>query len=142
LTARRVLSRKLADKGVKVSVGGVTIPAGSTGVVPYGKTLTIKVTGREMQGILIRVQAPSGVSTKGVLIPGRGLKSANVCKSPVVGVTHRDDDDVNSYTSTIKFAKATKGVIFDITVVYENDDELAEHAYGRIKVDFTKKARL
>ena len=142
LTAKKVLSRKLSDKGVKVSVGGVTIAAGSTGVVAYGKTQTITITGSNMKGVLIRMQAPSGVSTKNLLVAGSGLKSAPVCKSPVAGVTHKAYKASSSYTSTVKFPASTKGVIFDISIVYENESSEAEHAYGRVKVDFTKKARL
>ena len=141
-SASQVLSRTLAQKGVKVSVGGVTIAAGGTGVVAYGKTQTIKITGSNMEGVLIRVQAPSGVSTSKVLTAGSGLKVTSVCKSPVVGVTQKSSSKVSSYSSTINFPTSTKGVILDITIVYSTGRKSSEHAYGRVKVDFTKKRRL
>jgi len=142
LTQPTVVSRTLAQKGVTVSIGGVTIAPGKTGVVPYGRSLTIRVNSREMEGILIRVQAPSGVSTRGVLTPGRGLQMARACRSPVVGVTHMDDFYRSSFVSQVRFPNPTRGVIFDISIVYENDENRAEHAYGRIRVDFTQKPRL
>ena len=142
LTKRTVVSRTLAQMGVTVSVGGVTIAPGTRGVVPYGRTLTVRVNSRDMEGILIRVQAPSGVSTRGVLTPGRGLQVARACRSPVVGVTHTYDTSRNSHVSQVRFPNPTRGVIFDITIVYENEFNYAEHAYGRIIVDFTKNPRL
>lgn len=131
-------SWKLADKKIKVVIGNVTVSEGKTATVPTAKSLVIRVTGKQMAGILIRVQAPKGVSTKSVLSAGTTTQKAQVCASPVVGITHKSNTKRNAYRGKIKFNKETKGVIFDITVVFSNTYGSSEYAYGQVKADFVK----
>lgn len=131
-----VAKKTLAEKKVKISVGGVSVLEGKTVSVAAGKSHTIKVNGTDMKGILVRVKAKNGVSTKSVLTPGSLTQAAKVCASPVVGITHKSNDKQKSYTGTIKFQKATSGVILDITVVFINSLTKSEYAYGQLKVDF------
>ena len=147
LTAKTIVSRTLSKKRVKVSVGGITMAVGRTVVVPYGKSLNIRVSGPTMKGILIRLRAPYGVSTTDVLIPRPGLKRALVCKSPAVGVSHVNNTEVNVYQSVVRFMQPTPNVALDITIVYENENEgdnngevesESEYAYGRIRLNFTQ----
>lgn len=140
---KKVLSRSFAAKKISISIGGVSVAEGKTISIAAGKTHAI------MDGILIRVQAPTGFSTKGVLTPGIGTQTAKVCPYPVVGLTHLSDDDNeksqnevesveedDSFTGNIRFKKATKGVIFDLTVVFKNSKTISEFAYGQVKVNF------
>lgn len=136
---KKVLSNTLAKKKITISVGGVSVAAGKTVSVATGKAQTIKVAGTGMEGVMIRVQAPKGVSTTGALAPGKLTKANSYCKSPIVGITQKSSKSQSSYTGTIKFSSPTKGVILDITVVYTNSDKTSEYAYGQVKVDFVKK---
>jgi hypothetical protein len=133
-----VLKRTLAEKKIKVSVGGVDVAEGKTVSVATGKTHAIKVEGVDMKGVLIRVKAKSGVSTKGVLTAGTDTQLASACASPVVGVTHKSSTKRKLFSGNIKFSSATSGVVLDITVVYKNSLLKSEYAYGQVKVNFVK----
>jgi hypothetical protein len=141
-SGKTIKATTLKAMGITVKVGGVAIAEGGKGIASFGKTVPILVSGKNMKGVLVRVQAPSGVSTTNVLTPGTGLKLCSKCASPVVGVTHTSSKTVSSYSSNIKFGKSTTGVILDITVVFSLSDKSATHSYGRVTVDFTKARRL
>jgi hypothetical protein len=139
VAGKKVFPKTLGAKGVKFTIGNVTIAAGSSGVASYGKIVSINITGSNMKGILIRVQAPNGVSSSNALVPGPGLQKCQYCTAGIGSATHKVAKLNNWFGSTIKFINATKPVIFDITVVFSNNATISEFAYGRVLVNFTKK---
>jgi hypothetical protein len=133
---KKVTSNTLKNAGIIISFNGITVAEGGTATVKSNTATVFKVSGKSMKGIAVRLGAPSGVSTTGVLVPGNGLKILSKCKSPSVGITHKKSTTVSSYTSTIKFPSVTTGVVLDITIVFTNGDKSASHAYGKVTVNF------
>jgi hypothetical protein len=136
LLGKKVISTTLTKAGIKVIVDGTTIAQGGTATVSKNVPISLKVTGKNMKGINIRVNAPTGTSAAGTITPGSGLKINKRCPSPSTGITQSRSTTVSSYTSTIKFAKATTGVSLDITIVFRNTLTSAYHAYGKVLIDF------
>jgi hypothetical protein len=142
-SGKEIVSMTLAEAGVTVKAGKTTLKTGSTNKLSTGTLYDLSVTVKDdMHGVFIRVQAPKGTSTKGVLKAGTNTKVTDVCVAPVVGVSHYNGSDKSSASGKLRFNAAVKGVFVDITVVFENEEDEAEHAYGRFKIDFSAPARL
>jgi len=92
-------------------------------VFPVGEDVTweIEATEIDFRGILVRLEAPSGVDTTAVLAgDGEDVQFATVCTAPVVGITHTSNSDKSSSTGTIRFDEAVSAVVIDVTTVYRN----------------------
>jgi hypothetical protein len=133
---KKVIPKTLTNAGITILIDGIAVAEGGKATVKSNTAIAIKVSGKAMKGVNIRVGAPSGVSTNGVLTPGSGLKLNSFCKSQSVGVTQKKATSVSSYSSTIKFPSATNGVVLDVTIVFKNTERQATHAYGKVTVDF------
>lgn len=115
----------LTSANTVFKVNGVAIDPDSSDVLvfPIGEDVTWEVEALELdfRGILVRLEAPSGVDTTAVLSgDGADLQPATICIGPVVGITHNSNSDKTSATGTFRFDEAVSDVVIDLTTVYRN----------------------
>jgi hypothetical protein len=91
------------------------------------------------------LQAPDGTVTDTAISCGDDQDLAEACVAPIVGCTHSDNTDKFEVTGgTVRFDSITKGVLIDVTVVFQNnfavterdDTVLSLFASSRYVVDF------
>ena len=106
--------------------------------LPVGKALTVTVESDSMpfRGLLIRLEAPAGVDTAGVIASGSNTRDASVCVAPVVGLTHNINSMKMRASGVLQFDSPVVGVQLDITVVRENSAERSTFFYSRYGVNF------
>jgi hypothetical protein len=135
---RVVRESTLAQGAIEVSIGSQILSTATTTDVPIGQDLVLSVIANDIQykGVLVRLEAPSGVATAGALMPGANTQNAIVvCKAPIVGITHTDNSEKNMATGTIRFDEEVLNVALDVTVVFENS-AVSAYVYSRLLVNF------
>ena len=138
-----VLSGSLAEGEVQVSLGGIPLdPTPPEGTFTAGEDYTISVVGilyDGYKGLLIRMESEGGeLDLTGALQPGENTKVADICKFPVVGITHEDNTFKKESTGTIRLDQAGE-VVLDITMVGINDDFASVYGYTRFTVSFEEE---
>jgi hypothetical protein len=126
--------------------GAITVQIGSTvlngtmlvGDFPIGQDLPLSIDASsvEYKGVLVRLEAPTGVNTATTLLPGTNTKMAPVCMDPIIGITHTNNNTKSTSTGTIRFDEEVLNVVLDITVVFQNDAEFSIYAYSRVTANF------
>jgi hypothetical protein len=134
---REVRESTLAQGAIEVSIGSQILSAATTTDVPIGKDLVLSVIANDIQykGLLVRLEASSGVATAGALMPGANTQNAIVCTAPIVGITHTDNSEKNMATGAIRFDEEVLNVALDVTVVFENS-AVSAYVYSRLLVNF------
>jgi hypothetical protein len=146
-------SRRLGGNGT-LAAANVTMRIGNTTMarpeitvfVPPGQDITWSLSaGRvPIRGFLVRLEAPNGTVTTAAITCGVNQIVATTCVAPIVGCSHRDNNDKFNATGRMRFDQITKGVKVDVTVVLQNnfradgrDNTTASfYAYSRFIVDF------
>jgi hypothetical protein len=133
---------------VTLKFGTMTLATtGTTVLLPIGQDVTWTLTaGRvPIRGYLVRLQAPDGTATETAISCGDDRDLAMACVAPIVGCTHSDNADKFEVTGgTVRFDNITRGVLVDVTVVFQNNFVVTERddtivslfASGRYVVDF------
>jgi hypothetical protein len=134
---REVRESTLAQGAIEVSIGSQILSAATTTDVPIGQDLVLSVIANDIQykGVLVRLEASSGVATAGALMPGANTQNAIVCTAPIVGITHTDNSEKNMATGAIRFDEEVLNVALDVTVVFENS-AVSAYVYSRLLVNF------
>jgi hypothetical protein len=125
---------KLAEEGgVTVTIDEKEIKWGADTKVDVDTKIDIKVKGKEMKGILIRLQG------EGITInPGEGLKDCDACKDIkfAKGITHKKKDAKEEISGTLKFEKVEKYVV-DVSIVWSFN----KYGHGSITIDVVEKSK-
>jgi hypothetical protein len=112
----------LVNGGFAVILDGNTLDHEKDGTVSFtaGEDHTLTVTGR-YTGILVRLQAESGVDTSAALSETSSfLQDASVCSAPVVGISHNSRASKNGAEIILRLDEPSD-VALDITIVLENE---------------------
>lgn len=135
---RPVVPGTLSDGAIAVTVGGTTLNANTTVDLPVGQDLPIAVLAEDIPylGVLVRLQAPSGVDTTGALVPGANTQIAAVCAAPVQGITHTNNSQKTMAMGMIRFDEQVLGATLDVTVVFINGDAGSAFVYTGFQVNF------
>ena len=136
---RAVRSGTLAEFSVVVQIGTTILDVSVVNDFPVGQDLQISVsTPLELpyKGVLVRLEAPTGVNTAAALLPGTNTAIASACGVPIVGITHTNNSLKSTSTGTIRFDTEVLGVVLGITVVTINDIVLSVYSYSEFKVNF------
>jgi hypothetical protein len=130
---QEITNTSFDEKNVTVSIGGIIIPKGGTADVVATIATDILVTGINMKGSLFRLSAPDGYNTRDMITPAFGTRSAaNVCRAPVVGITHFNRYYKSVMSGTLDFPYAIEGIVLDLTIVWENSDEVSTYGTDSI----------
>ena len=134
---REVRGGALIDGEIVVSIGGQILTVTNAIDVPIGEDLLLSVNAEDIEykGVLVRLEAPSGVDTGGALLPGANTQVAQVCSDPIIGITHTDSATKSMSTGTIRFDEEVLNIALDITVVFENS-VVSAFVYDRLLVNF------
>lgn len=135
---RPVMSGVFEDGDIQVMLDGVVITPNTPMDVPIQQDVMISVNALDVSylGILIRLEAPSGVDTVGSLVPGANTQLANACSSPIIGITHTDSTEKTMVTGTLRFDTEVSDVILDISIVFVNNNDGSAYVYDRFNVNF------
>lgn len=131
---RIIQTLSLVDANVVVTIGDDIVTMGST----YTKLLEteskeIKVTGPNLKGLLVRIEAlDPEYQTNGLIVPNTATRNADSCTSPIVGVSHTDGSEKELMSATLTFPRRTnQNVIVDVSIVFVLNDIESIQAYGR-----------
>jgi hypothetical protein len=110
----------LGNGGFAVILDGNTLDPAVGVSFTAGEDHTLTVTG-SYTGILVRLQADSGVDTSAALSETSSfLQDASVCNAPVVGISHNSRASKSGAEIILRLDEPSD-VTLDITVVLEND---------------------
>ena len=141
---RNVMGASLTDGAILVQIGSTLLNASAVVRFPVGEDLPISVAVNSSdlpyKGVLVRLEAPAGVSTSAALMPGMNTDVAEICFDPIIGITHTDNSTKTVSAGTIRFDEEVSNVTLDITVVFINDVNFSAFAYDRFTVTFTAAA--
>lgn len=130
-----VVKSTLAAKKISVNFKSRAVAENSTAKLLIKKEYVVKVMQADgFKGVLIRVQDPMNATV--TLSPYMNTQVASACISPAFGVTHTNSSIKTMASGLIRYDIPTKGVMFDINVVFANNATLSDYAYGRLYVDF------
>lgn len=133
-STKNITKLSFATENVTVAIGNEIIPEGGTATFNATISTDIVVTGVDINGALLRISAPSGYQTRGVMQPGTNTKIAIRCIAPVIGITHTNADLKSSLSGTLLFPN--KGsIILDITLVWVSNDQTSIHSYGQFFIN-------
>jgi hypothetical protein len=134
---REVMESTLSEGAISVSINGQILSTTTQTDLPIGRDLVLSVNADDIpyKGVLVRLEAPSGVATGGALVPDANTQNAIICMSPVVGITHTDSSEKSMATGTIRFDEEVLNVALDVTVVFENS-AVSAYVYSRLLVNF------
>lgn len=146
---RPVDANTLEIAGVIVTIGGIRLTTVYTNVsaapttklsFPVGQVLDVSVSASQIPflGFLIRVQPPGGIDGSGTLEPidADTTQNAEVCVTPVQGITHKNNLPKLLINGTIRFDEPINDVIIDVTIVFTNGAPASIYAYTGYKVNF------
>jgi hypothetical protein len=135
---RQVMDGTLADGDIRVTIGTQVLSETTATDVPIGQDLLITVDALDISylGVLVRLEAPTGVDTAGALLPGSNTQNAGVCTAPVLGITHTDSSEKTMVTGTIRFDEEVLNVALDVSIVFVNNAQGSAYVYGRLNVNF------
>lgn len=135
---RPVVPGTLADGAINVTVGGILLKNDTTTDLPTGQNLVVSVDAMSIayKGVLVRLQAPSGVNTTGALIPKQNTMYEATCLAPVIGISHTSPSEKKKASGTVRFDQEVLGATFDVTVVFINNAKGSAYVYTGFKVNF------
>jgi hypothetical protein len=139
---RAVAPGDLFQGVIRVTIQGQELDPATPKDVPTNEDLLITVEAGDLPylGLLIRLEAPNGVDTKGALVKGANTQNSGQCKPPIVGITHFNREEKKMATGTIRFDEEVDGVQLDVTVVFINSDQGSAYVYSRLPVNFRNAA--
>jgi hypothetical protein len=112
----------LADGGLSISLGGVTLAAGSTTAFPVNTdtVITVSSTTKSFKGFLLRLGETGGVTTDNAWsFAGLDIQKAFACFD-VGGVTHTSNNVKTSISATLRLPTAATAMPLDVTIVIQN----------------------
>ena len=142
---RSVQSSGLSEAGISVTIDAVELSPTQPIDVPVGSDLVVTIDSSSITylGALVRLEAPNGVDTSTALSPAVNMQDANVCVSPIAGITHENSNEKSLSTGMLRFDEAVNGVFLDITVVFSNNAQQGSiFAYDRMEVNFVEDSTL
>jgi hypothetical protein len=132
----------LAEGGLQVLLGGVTLSTDSTNFFTIGEDYTLKVVGEESyKGILIQLNAGAGVDTTAALVVEEEdrdlLNEANICTAPSQGITHSSNVLKNNIGGTVRLDELTD-VSIGVTIVVANNSTAAISYFTQFQLEATE----
>ena len=136
---RTVRSATLDELGVVVLLGTTVLDVSVVNDFPIGQDLQISVSStvdNAYKGVLVRLEAPTGVNTAAALLPGTNTAISSRCVNPIIGITHTSNTSKTISTGTIRFDSEVLNVALGITAVFVNNATTSIYAFNEFNVNF------
>ena len=136
---RPVVSGRLADVGMEVSIGGMPLNISQVTEVPVGTDLTVSLGGNELNFLefLVRVEdATDGDDLQLMLTPQANAQVAEDCiAAGVMGLTNIDLEEKTLSTGTLR--SENEGLVnVDVTVVFLNSPVGSAYLFDTYQIRF------
>lgn len=135
LDANVIQSSSIPESGTVITVDGLALDSETVLTLQPGTDYLLEARDEDqrMRGILMRLAADDGVATDGALLPDKRTQFANVCQSPIIGLTHTRNNNKKTMSGWLRLDQATN-VTLDISIVYRNDADLSWFSYSQFRL--------
>jgi hypothetical protein len=139
---RSIVTGSLADGGLQVLFGGDPLSTASTFFFTVGEEYPIRVVGeQDYRGILIRLQAATGVDTTAALVVEENfsdlLQDASICSDPIQGITHTSAVLKNNVGGTTRLDELAD-VSIGVTIVVANNSTDSIYYFSQFQLAVTE----
>jgi hypothetical protein len=135
---RVVVPGTLTDGAISVTIDGVTLDVNGVNEFAAGRDLPVSVVAGDVSylGVLARFEAPGADPANLSLTPGADLQVATVCATPVLGITHTNNNMKMSTGGTLRVDESVDAATLDVTAVFINTAEGSAFVYSGFKLAF------
>ncbi|KAG7370498.1 Reeler domain containing protein [Nitzschia inconspicua] len=131
------ITGSLSDGGITLRIGGIALTGDSTVDITAMEDISITASASDMpmKGILVRLEAGDTDLTGTLSVDDDALlQDANVCASPVAGITHTSNVDKTEVAMTMMVPEEMM-VTVDVTVVMQNNGDGSIYYYDQFLVN-------